>query len=328
MAINDDIQLVTGAGGFIGGHLVGRLLAEGKRVRAVDQKSLDQWYQLHQDAENLVLDLRKAESCQEAARGTRWIYHLASDMGGMGFIESHKAECMISVLIDAHMLLAARDQGCERFFYASTACVYPESRQDHTDVNPLREDQVYPAQPEDGYGWEKLYAERLCRHFREDYGLSSRIARYHAVFGEQGTFDGGREKAPAALCRKIALAKLTGTKTLDIWGDGKQTRSFLYIDEAIEGTRRIMEGEVSSPFNLGSDNLVTINQLADLIEEIAGVQLERHYNLSAPQGVRGRCSDNTLIHQSLDWSPSLPLRHGIERTYRWIHDQVAASLIR
>ena len=317
--------LVAGAGGFIGGHLVASLIADGRSVRAADIKPLEDWFQLFPAAENLQLDLQRRDACFEAARDARQIYDLAADMGGMGFIENNKALCMLSSLIDIHLLEAARESGCERFFYSSTACVY----RDDTQLDPanpgLRESDAYPAMPEDGYGWQKLFTERMCRHFSEDFGLATRIARYHNVYGEQGTYDGGREKAPAAICRKVAAAVLGGPHEIEIWGDGEQSRSFTYIDDCVYGTRAILESDVSEPLNLGSDELVTINQLVDLVEEIAGVKLERRYDASAPQGVRGRCSDNTLIKAKLGWAPSTPLREGIERTYRWVYDQLASG---
>ncbi len=315
--------LVSGAGGFIGGHLVAALVAEGCAVRAVDVKPLERWYQLHPQAESLELDLRRREACAQAVRGAPRVYNLAADMGGMGFIETHKAACMLSVLINTHLLEAAREAGCERFFFSSSACVYAADRQTDPEVVALRESDAYPAMPEDGYGWEKLFSERMCRHFREDYALATRVARYHNVYGELGTYAGGREKAPAAICRKVAEAVLGGKREIEIWGDGEQTRSFMYISDCIRGTRAIMDGDVEEPLNLGSSELVTINQLVDLVESIAGVSLERRYDLGAPQGVRGRNSDNTRIRQALGWEPSVPLCDGIERTYRWIHDQLA-----
>ena len=317
--------LVTGAGGFIGGHLVGALLADGRQVRAVDWKAPSEWHQLHEGAENLRLDLRLPESCATAAHDVGWIYNLAADMGGMGFIENHKAECMLSVLINTHLLQAAVAHGCERFFFSSSACVYAAGKQSDPAVMPLRESDAYPAMPEDGYGWEKLFSERMCRHFREDFGLATRVARYHNVYGEHGTFTGGREKAPAAVCRKVAGAVLGGKREIEIWGDGEQTRSFMYIDDCIHGTRAIMQSDVTDPLNLGSSELVTINQLVDVVEEIAGIQLERRYDLTAPQGVRGRNSDNDEILRRLGWEPSVSLRHGMERTYRWIYDQLASK---
>ncbi|HZH26063.1 MAG TPA: NAD-dependent epimerase/dehydratase family protein [Azospirillaceae bacterium] len=322
----NDLILVTGAGGFIGGWLVSRLQQQGARVRAVDIKPLDQWYQVHDGAENVVADLRDLAACRSAAKGARHIYNLACDMGGMGFIETHRAECMISVLINTHMLMAARDAGAERFFYASSACVYNASKQSDPNVTALKEEDAYPAMPEDGYGWEKLFSERMCRHFREDYGLTTRIARFHNVYGPHGTYDGGREKAPAAICRKVAHAKLTGHREIEIWGDGEQTRSFMYIDDCLYGIDRIMHSDIVDPINLGSAELVSINTLVDIVEEIAGIKLTRRHNLSAPQGVRGRNSDNTLIRAKLGWEPSIQLKVGLEKTYRWIHDELTAAL--
>jgi GDP-D-mannose 3',5'-epimerase len=320
----DTLVLVTGAGGFIGGHLVASLLGDGyERVRAVDIKPFDAWYQLLPSAENLRLDLRRREACQQAARGARQIYNLAADMGGMGFIEANKSACMLSVLINTHMLEAAKENGCERYFYASSACVYNVAKQSDPRVTALRESDVYPAMPEEGYGWEKLFSEHMCRHFQEDYGLRCRIGRYHNVYGEHGTYAGGREKAPAAICRKVAEAKLSGRHEIEIWGDGRQTRSFMYVADCLYGTKAIMASEIDEPINLGSDQLVTIDQLVDTVEEIAGVKLRRSYDPRAPQGVRGRNSDNTLIQQKLGWAPSIPLREGMERTYSWVFDQLA-----
>jgi GDP-D-mannose 3', 5'-epimerase len=318
-----DLVLVTGAGGFIGGHLVGELRRLGhRRLRAVDVKPAEQWYQTFSDVDNRTLDLRDSDACRQAAHGAREIYNLACDMGGMGFIETHKAECMISVLINTHMLMAARDAKAEGYFYASSACVYAAGKQTRPDVAPLVEEDAYPAMPEDGYGWEKLFSERMCRHFREDFGLETRVARYHNVYGPHGTYEGGREKAPAAICRKVIAAQLTGDKEIEVWGDGEQTRSFMYIDDCLYGTRTLMHSEVREPINVGSDELVTINQLIDIVEDIAGVRLKRRYKLDAPKGVRGRCSDNTLIKQRLGWAPSVRLRDGLEKTYRWIHDEM------
>ncbi|MFG2824448.1 NAD-dependent epimerase/dehydratase family protein [Kitasatospora sp. NPDC048365] len=316
--------VVTGAGGFIGGHLTRALLAEGRSVRAVDRKPPQEWYQFHPAAENLVRDVSIRESCAEVLDGgATEVYHLAADMGGMGFIESNKAACMLSVLSSTHMLLAARDCGVGRYFYSSSACVYAAEKQTDAAVLPLREEDAYPAMPEDGYGWEKLFSERMARHFREDYGLATRAARYHNVYGPHGTWDGGREKAPAAACRKVATAVLTGADTIEIWGDGEQTRSFTYVDDCVTGTLRLTRSEVTEPLNIGSDQLVTINQLYSLVEEIAGVEL-KHHHIRGPLGVRGRNSDNTRIVKELDWAPSVPLRTGLERTYRWVYDQVKA----
>ncbi len=322
----DDLILVTGAGGFIGGHLVADLRRKGfRRIRAVDIKPLEHWYQRFDDVENVVADLRLREPCFEAARDARTIFNLAADMGGMGFIETHKAECMISVLINTHMLLAAKAAGTERFFYSSSACVYAGYKQKDPNVTALKEEDAYPADAEDGYGWEKLFSERMCRHFMEDYGLTCRVARFHNVYGPFGTFDGGREKAPAAISRKVAQAKLSGRHEIEIWGDGEQTRSFMYIDDCLEGVYRITASDIEYPINLGSAELVSINRLVDIVEEIAGVKLKRNYKLDAPQGVRGRNSDNTRIKAELGWEPSIPLREGMEKTYRWIYDELKAG---
>src|SRR3954470_4716342 len=294
----DGVVLVAGGGGFIGGHLVADLLAKGKRVRAVDQKPLDQWYQVFDAADNVQLDLSGRDTCVAAMDGVSEVFQLAADMGGMGFIENNKALCMLSVLINTHMLMAAKDAGVERFFFSSSACVYAAEHQTDPNVTALKEADAYPAMPEDGYGWEKLFSERMCRHFREDFGLETRVARYHNVYGPHGTYDGGREKAPAAICRKLATAVLTSDHQIEIGGDGKQTRSFMYIDDCVEGTRRIMDSGVHEPINLGSEELVAIDELVDHVETIAGIQLERRYDLTAPQGVRGRNSDNSLIRES------------------------------
>jgi GDP-D-mannose 3', 5'-epimerase len=313
--------LVTGAGGFIGGHVVKSMLKQGHKVRAVDKKPQWQWYQRFPEAENLTLNLEDKGACVQAANGTDWIYNLAADMGGMGFIELNKGLCMLSVLINTHMLMAARHCGATRFFYSSSACVYAGYKQKETDNPGLKEEDAYPADPEDGYGWEKLFSERMCRHF----GLQTRVARYHNVYGPHGTFDGGREKAPAAICRKVIAAKMGGAKEIEIWGDGLQTRSFQYIDDCLHGTQSIMESGIIEPINLGSAEMVSINQLVDLVEDIAGIKLKRSYKLDAPKGVRGRSSDNTLIKEKLGWEPSVTLRTGLEKTYAWILDQMKSG---
>jgi GDP-D-mannose 3',5'-epimerase len=323
--MTSDKILVCGAGGFIGGHLVADLRRQGAQVRAVDLKPVKEWYQVFPDAENMQLDLREREACVRAVSGAELIYNLAADMGGMGFIEQNKALCMLSVLINTHLLMAAKPAKIERFFYASSACVYAADKQTDPNVTALREEDAYPAMPEDGYGWEKLFSERMCRHFREDFGMITRIARYHNVYGPQGTYDGGREKAPAAICRKVIEAKLSGKHEIEVWGDGHQTRSFMWIDDCVKGTQMIMNGDYVDPLNLGSSELVSINRLVDLVEEIAGVKLKRRYNLSAPKGVYGRNSDNTLIRKIFDWEPSTKLRDGLERTYRWIYDQMTGA---
>lgn len=317
--------LVTGAGGFIGGHLVKSMLEQGHKVRAVDKKPQWQWYQRFPAAENLTLNLEDKDACVQAVNGTDWIYNLAADMGGMGFIELNKGLCMLSVLINTHMLMAARHCGATRLFYSSSACVYAGYKQKETDNPGLKEEDAYPADPEDGYGWEKLFSERMCRHFMEDFGLQTRVARYHNVYGPHGTFDGGREKAPAAICRKVIAAKLGGAKEIEIWGDGLQTRSFQYIDDCLHGTQSIMESGIIEPINLGSAEMVSINQLVDLVEDIAGIKLKRSYKLDAPKGVRGRSSDNTLIKEKLGWEPSVTLRTGLEKTYAWILDQMKSG---
>jgi len=316
--------VVTGAGGFIGGHLVADLLSAGRTVRAVDIKPQDEWYQVHDAADNMVADLQSFDNAQRAVEGVTEVYNLAADMGGMGFIETHKAACMLSVLTSTHVLLAARDAGVERYFYSSSACVYAAEHQTDPNVTALREADAYPAMPEDGYGWEKLFSERMCRHFREDFGMTTRVARYHNVYGPNGTYAGGREKAPAAICRKVAQAKMSGDHTIEIWGDGEQTRSFMYIDDCVKGSKMIMDGESPEPVNLGSSELVSINQLVSIVEDIAGVRLERKHDLSAPQGVRGRNSDNTQMLDTYGWEPSVSLREGLEKTYAWINDELAS----
>jgi nucleoside-diphosphate-sugar epimerase len=319
--------VVCGAGGFIGGHLVSKLMQESNfSVRAVDQKPFGQWYQKFDQAENMVLDLQKMESCQKAVEGASEVYNLAADMGGMGFIENNKALCMLSVLINTHLLMSSKESGVERFFFASSACVYNHDKQTDPSVTGLKEADAYPAMPEDGYGWEKLFSERMCRHFNEDFGIISRVARYHNVYGPHGTFDGGREKAPAAICRKVIQAKMSGENEIEIWGDGNQTRSFMYIDDCVKGTQAIMNSEdVVFPINLGSEEKVSINELVDVVEKIAGVTLKRNYNLSAPKGVNGRNSENTLIRDTLGWDPSISLLAGMEKTYSWIYDQMNSS---
>jgi len=324
----DDLVVVTGAGGFIGGHLVKVLQERGhKKIRAVDVKPLAEWYQKHPGVENQVGDLALLEACRAAAKGARMIYNLAADMGGMGFIETHKAECMLSVLVSTHMLVAAKEAGTERFFYSSSACVYNGDKQTDANVTALKEADAYPALPEDGYGWEKLFSERMARHYREDYGIATRVARYHNVYGPEGTYDGGREKAPAAICRKVIAAKLSGRHEIEIWGDGEQTRSFMYIDDCTTGTIKLAQSDIIEPLNIGSDELVSINRLVDIVEKIAGVKLRRSYKLDAPKGVRGRNSDNTLIKQLMNWAPSIRLEDGMEKTYKWIHDEMTSGKV-
>lgn len=323
---NDGI-VVCGAGGFIGGHLIADLRRQGHtNLRAVDIKPFTEWYQCFDDVDNMVMDLQGKDSCYRATEGQALVYNLAADMGGMGFIENNKALCMLSVLINTHLMMAARDLGVTRFFYASSACVYNADKQKSADIIPLKEEDAYPAMPEDGYGWEKLFSERMCRHFREDFGIPTRVARFHNVYGPFGTYDGGREKAPAAMCRKIIEAKLSGKHEIEVWGDGTRTRSFMYIDDCLKGVQMIMEGDMLEPINLGSSELVTINQLVDIVEDLAGIKVKRNYNLSAPQGVNGRNSDNTMIQEEFGWEPNTPLRVGMEKTYAWIYDEMVKVL--
>jgi nucleoside-diphosphate-sugar epimerase len=317
--MNDKLILVAGAGGFIGGHLVADLRRQGRqRIRAVDLKPFDQWYQRFPDVENLQLNLQDLGHCRRAVAGAGDVYDLAADMGGMGFIENNKALCMLSVLINTHLLMAGKEAGIGRYFYASSACVYNADKQRDPNVTALKEEDAYPAMPEDGYGWEKLFSERMCRHFREDYGMYTRVARFHNVYGPCGTWDGGREKAPAAICRKVIHAQATGDLRIEIWGDGHQTRSFQWIDDCVKGIQMLLDSDITQPLNLGSSELVSINQLVDMVEDIAGVKLERRYNLKAPKGVNGRNSDNTLIRKLLGWEPDTRLRVGLAKTYDWI----------
>lgn len=329
MKKKSDLIVVCGAGGFIGGHLVAELRRRGgARIRAVDLKPVEEWYQRFEDVENLSLDLQLREACETVVAGAGDVYNLAADMGGMGFIENNKALCMLTVLINTNLLAAARRSEVRQFFYASSACVYAADKQTSPEVTALKEEDAYPAMPEDGYGWEKLFSERMCRHFTEDFGLTTCVARYHNVYGPHGTYDGGREKAPAAICRKVIAAKLNGGHEIEIWGDGQQTRSFTYIDDCLKGTRLMMDRAIPGPLNVGSNELVTIDRLVDLVEEIGGVRLKRNYNLQAPKGVNGRNSDNAKIREVTDWEPSISLRDGLEKTYRWIHDQMTDSKAR
>jgi len=322
---NNKLVVVTGAGGFIGGALVAALRQQGHAaIRAVDIKPLKEWYQQFDDVDNLSLDLNLKENCDIAAEGASEIYNLAANMGGMGFIEHNKALCMLSVLINTHMLQAALRHGAQRYFYSSSACVYNADKQTSFEAPSLKEEDAYPAMAEDGYGWEKLFSERMCRHFREDYGLRTSVARFHNVYGPWGTWYGGREKAPAAICRKVIEAKVKGKHEIEIWGSGVQTRSFMFVDDCLKGIDLIMNSDILEPINLGSSEAVTINQLVDLAEEFAGIKLKRTYDLSAPKGVNGRNSDNTLIRKCLSWEPNTSLRIGLEKTYGWIYDQYVA----
>ncbi len=311
-----------GAGGFIGGHLTNKLISQGHEVLAVDKKRLPDWEQINREAESVTMDLSVFHYAMEATRGMDQVYLLAADMGGMGFIETHKLECMLSVLISTNVLKAANLNGVRRLFYSSSACVYPAGKQDMTDVTALKESDAYPADSEDGYGWEKLFTERMCKHFSEETSLETRVARYHNVYGTHTAYVGGREKAPAAICRKVASAVLSGKKEIEIWGDGEQTRSFMFIDDCAKGTQLIMNSSVSEPLNLGSSELVSVNQLVTMVEEIAGTKLKRSYKLDAPQGVRGRNSDNTLFRGHFYWEPSTPLYSGLEKVYEWVFNEL------
>ena len=318
--------LVGGAGGFIAGYLVKDLLSKGHTVIAADIKPIKDWYQLHSGAKNHELcDLGLRSNCYDLSVGVDRIYNLACNMGGMGFIQNNHALCMESVLIQTHMLQAARDRDVPEILYSSSACIYPQEIQSEikdSSSQGLKESDAYPANPEDGYGWEKLFSEIITDYFRQDFSLDVRVCRYHNVYGPHGTWDGGREKAPAALCRKAIMAKLSGNHKIEIWGDGEQTRSFMYIDDCITGMDLIWSKGDHTPLNLGSDEMVSINQLADLVEEFAGINFEREYNLDAPQGVRGRNSDNTLIKDKLGWSPPTSLKVGLKKTYDWIEQEI------
>jgi len=329
MIIREDLManstrraLVTGAGGFIGHHLTTYLKAKGYWVRGVDVKEPE--FEPSRADEFLLLDLRRPENALAACAGVAEVYNLAANMGGIGFIERYKAVIMHdNVLINIHMLEAARQQQVERYLYTSSACVYPGYRQQVADVTPLKEEDAYPADPEDGYGWEKLFSERQCRHYSEEYGLDTRVVRFHNIFGPLGTYDGGREKSPAAICRKIALAR--DGDEIEVWGDGEQTRSYCYIDDCVEGIHRLMRSDHRDPLNLGQDRMISINALVDIVARIAGKRIGKRHNLTAPQGVRGRNSDNTRLRAVLGWEPAVSLEEGLALTYRWIEAQLRGS---
>lgn len=316
--------LVAGGGGFIGGFMVNRLLSDGHQVRSADIKAVDAWHQKNNEAENLVLDLSDRDQASAAVEGMDWVFNFAADMGGMGFIENNKALCMLSSLINTHLLLACQEARVKRYFFASSACVYASWHQTSTGPSHLAESHAYPADPEDGYGWEKLFAERMCRHFGEDFGLETRVGRYHNVYGPFGTYEGGREKAPAAACRKVAEIELGRSGGITIWGDGHQVRSFTYIDDCIEGTLRLMASDFSEPLNIGSSESITIQELYDTVIGIAGIPNPHFdYDLDAPLGVRGRSSDNTLCREKLGWEPEIKFADGIARTYSWVKEKLS-----
>tara|TARA_Y100000992_G_scaffold200258_1_gene136434 strand:+ start:2708 stop:3715 length:1008 start_codon:yes stop_codon:yes gene_type:complete len=316
--------LIVGAGGFIGGHLVKKLFESGHQVRAVDIKPKELWFQDFEEVENFYsMDMKNLENCKEVTKDIDYVFNMACNMGGMGFIENNKAECMLSVLINTNLLSACRDNKISKYFFSSSACAYNQSKQKDVFIEGLKENEAYPADPEDGYGWEKLFSERMCRHFMEDFGIQVRIARYHNIYGPFGTFDGGREKAPAALCRKVINSKLNKKNNIEVWGDGKQTRSFLFIDDCVEGTLRLFNSDYSEPVNIGSDEQVSINQMIDIIEGFSqSKKLERTYQLDKPKGVRGRSSNNDLIKKVLNWSYKISLKEGLSKTYKWIESEI------
>ena len=316
--------LIVGAGGFIGGHLVKRILDNGNSVVATDIKPKEYWFQDFDDVENhYATDMKDISNCRKVTQGVDYVFNMACNMGGMGFIENNKAECMQSVLINTNLLIACKENKVQRYFFSSSACAYNKDKQQDVFIDGLKEEDAYPANPEDGYGWEKLFSERMCRHFQEDYGLEVRIARYHNIYGPYGTYDGGREKAPAALCRKVIEAKKNNKDIIDVWGDGEQTRTFLYIDECVEGTLRLFESDYSEPVNIGSDEQVSINQMIGIIEEISGgLKFKKNYQLDKPKGVRGRSSNNDLVKKVLNWSYQMSLKEGLTKTFKWIYEQI------
>ena len=318
--------LVCGAGGLIGGHLVKSLINDGHEVICADVKPLETWFQLFDSNNNFSLDLKEYENCIEVTKGVDFIYNMACNMGGMGFIENNKAECMLSVLINTNLLRACLGNKVKKYFFSSSACVYNANKQTNNFIEGLKESDAYPAMPEDGYGWEKLFSERMCRHFYEDYGLETRVARYHNVYGPMGTFDGGREKAPAALCRKLITAKNSGQKKIDVWGDGEQTRSFMFIDDCIKGTKKIFESTCREVLNIGSEEQVSINQMINIIEEISGYKVNKNYQLDKPKGVRGRSSNNDLVRKKINWDFETSLKSGLEITYKWIDKEISKKL--
>ena len=312
--------LIVGAGGFIGGHLVERLLKEKNKVRTVDIKPFDFWFQKFEKSENYSLNMQEYEHCLKMTNGVDYVLNLACNMGGIGFIENNKTDCMLSVLINTNLLRSCTENKVKRYFFSSSACAYNKDLQQDPNIEGLREEDAYPAMPEDGYGWEKLFSERMCRHFSEDYGLQTRVARFHNIYGPMGTFDGGREKAPAAISRKVIEAKLNNKDAIDVWGDGTQTRSFLYIDDCIEAVLKLFHSDFSDPINIGSDEKVSINQLISIVEEISRTKLKKNYQLDKPQGVKGRSSNNELIKKVLNWNYKYSLKQGMQETYKWIEN--------
>ena len=321
--INNKNILIVGAGGFIGGHLVKKLLDSGNKIVASDIKPKEYWFQDYEGVENhYSMDMKEINNCRKVAKGIDYVFNMACNMGGMGFIENNKAECMQSVLINTNLLIACKEEKVKKYFFSSSACAYNQTKQQDVFIEGLKEEDAYPADPEDGYGWEKLFSERMCRHFMEDFGIEVRIARYHNTYGPFGTYDGGREKAPAALCRKVLQAKIKKKNTIQVWGDGKQTRTFLFIDDCIDGTLRLFESNYSEPVNIGSDEQVSINQMIEIIEKISGIdKLEKEYQLDKPKGVRGRSSNNDLVKKILNWSYKIKLKDGLKSTYDWINSE-------
>ena len=321
----DKKVLIVGAGGFIGGHLVKKILDNGNSVVATDIKPKEYWFQDFDNVENhYSTDMKDISNCRKVTQGVDYVFNMACNMGGMGFIENNKAECMQSVLINTNLLIACNENKVQRYFFSSSACAYNKTKQQDVFIEGLKEEDAYPADPEDGYGWEKLFSERMCRHFMEDYGLEVRVARYHNIYGPYGTYDGGREKAPAALCRKVIQARKDKNDTIDVWGDGEQTRTFLYVDECVEGTLRLFESDYSEPVNIGSDEQVSINQMIGIIEGISGGgEFKKNYQLDKPKGVRGRSSNNDLVKKVLNWSYKMTLKEGLSKTYQWIESEMS-----
>ncbi len=325
--LNKKKILVVGAGGFIGGHLIKKLIENGNSIVASDIKPKEYWFQDFDEVENhYSMDMKDITNCRKVTKDIDYVFNMACNMGGMGFIENNKADCMQSVLINTNLLITCKENKISKYFFSSSACAYNTTKQQEVFIDGLKEDDAYPADPEDGYGWEKLFSERMCRHFKEDYGMEVRVARYHNIYGPYGTFDGGREKAPAALCRKVINSKINKANTIDVWGDGKQTRTFLYIDDCIEGTLRLFESDYSEPVNIGSDEQVSINQMIEIIESISGInKLERKYQLDKPKGVRGRSSNNDLVKKILNWSYEIKLKDGLKKTYDWIFGEITKN---